>query len=136
MIINSIKQGQEAIYKHNHELLRKGANRLVEAWGTELLVPLEKCSTMAVVRNPLDSWAAAGVNPHELLWDRYKIRVAGGFEMPGVEGVWSRISAQVYNDEDDYERLAQAVLELKAEKEAEQTQAAEETAAVAVMEED
>ena len=34
----------------------------------------------------------------------------------GVEGSWARISAQIYNEREDYEKLADAVLELQAEK--------------------
>ena len=36
-------------------------------------------------------------------------------QMPGVEGSWARISAQIYNERGDYEKLAEAVLMLQTE---------------------
>ena len=88
--------GREAIYEYNHELLRWAGAMLAEAWGTELLVPMERCTTMAVVGLPLDPAAVpAGGTIAGMLWDRYRIRVSGRVEMPGAEGAWTRISAQV-----------------------------------------
>lgn len=42
--------GPAAIFSYNHELLSWAAAMLAERWGTELLVPIEKCTTMACIR--------------------------------------------------------------------------------------
>ena len=68
---------------------------------------------MAVIRCPLD--AHDGEDLFALIWDRFNI-VVPVIPMPGVEGVWVRISAQVYNEPADYEKLAHAVLELQRER--------------------
>ena len=71
---------------------------------------------MAVIQLPLD---ADPTIPSQL-WDRFGIRVSGRVEMPGTDPgtAWTRISAQIYNERADYEKLAAAVLQLKSEQEA------------------
>jgi hypothetical protein len=87
---------------------------LAERWGTELLVPIEKCTTMACIRCPLEAYDAEGVDLFKLIWDRFHI-VVPLIKMPGVAGSWARISAQIYNELADYEKLAEAVLQLQKE---------------------
>ena len=45
---------------------------------------------------------------HDLLWDRHRIEV---LVTPFGDRVWLRISAHLYNDLDQYDRLAEAVLQ-------------------------
>ena len=108
--------GPQSIFTYNHELLGWASHMLAERWGTELLVPIEKCTTMACVRAPLEVYDAEGIDLFKLIWDRFGI-VVPLITMPGVEGSWARISAQIYNEKGDYEKLAEAVLQLRAEKE-------------------
>eukprot|EP00927_Polykrikos_kofoidii_P050550 TRINITY_DN44448_c0_g1_i1.p1 TRINITY_DN44448_c0_g1~~TRINITY_DN44448_c0_g1_i1.p1 ORF type:complete len:422 (-),score=78.27 TRINITY_DN44448_c0_g1_i1:197-1462(-) len=107
--------GQHSIFEYNNALVGWAATMLVARWGTELLVPLEKCTTMACIRCPLDTYDAEGVDLFKLIWDRFRI-VVPIVRMPAVDGRWARISAQIYNEPADYEKLAVAVLQLKAEK--------------------
>ena len=93
----------------------QAAHLLAERWGTELLVPIDKCTTMACVRCPLEAYDEEGVDLFKLIWDRFGI-VVPLIQMPGVAGSWARISAQIYNELADYEKLAEAVLQLKQEK--------------------
>jgi hypothetical protein len=51
--------------------VEQAAHMLAERWGTELLVPIEKCTTMACVRCPLEAYDAAGVDLFKLIWDRF-----------------------------------------------------------------
>ena len=67
--------GPSSIFTYNHELLSWAAAMLAERWGTELLVPIEKCSTMACIRCPLEAWDAEGVDLFKLIWDRFHIVV-------------------------------------------------------------
>lgn len=64
---------------------------------------------------PLEAYDDEGIDLFKLIWDRFGI-VVPLISMPGVEGSWARISAQIYNEKQDYEKLAEAVLELRAEK--------------------
>ena len=88
---------------------------LARELGTELLVPIDKCTTMACVRCPLEAYDSEGVDLFKLIWDRFGI-VVPLIQMPGVAGSWARISAHIYNELADYEKLAEAVLQLKQEK--------------------
>lgn len=93
----------------------QAAHMLAERWETELLVPIDKCTTMACVRCPLEAYDVEGVDLFKLIWDRFGI-VVPLIQMPGVAGSWARISVQIYNELADYEKLADAVLQLKQEK--------------------
>ena len=106
--------GAAAIAAHNHELAGWAATMLAERWNTELYAPLELCTSMAVVRCPFEP-VAPGEDLMGLMSDRFGI-VVPIIPMPGAHGVWARISAQLYNDKADYDRLADAVLELQRER--------------------
>ena len=67
--------GPSSIFTYNHDLLSWAAAMLAERWGTELLVPIEKCSTMACIRCPLEAWDAEGADLFKLIWDRFHIVV-------------------------------------------------------------
>lgn len=126
--------GLASIIDRNHRLVAWAANMLVERWGTELLVPLDRCTSMAVVRCPFDpsrrtpcrelegGGPVDDKEPEEedlfaMIWDRFDI-ICPVIRMPGAPGVWARISAQIYNCQSDYTRLADAVLAIQAERQA------------------
>ena len=82
---------------------------LAQRWGTELEIDEATVGTMATVPLPAragtDADAAASLRDALLFEDRIEV------QMHAAHGrLWARISAQVYNDESDVERLAEAVL--------------------------
>ncbi|HEU4724086.1 MAG TPA: aminotransferase class V-fold PLP-dependent enzyme [Candidatus Eisenbacteria bacterium] len=101
--------GFEAVCGYMHRLAWDGARLLTEAWGTVLGQPEEMVGSMVTVPLPEragDSMAQAAPLRLALLLDE-KIEV----QMHAYRGrLWVRISAQVYNDLSDVERLAKAVL--------------------------
>jgi isopenicillin-N epimerase len=100
--------GVEAIQAYNHQLAVAGARRLAERWGTEFDVPDALVGTMATVPLP----PSFGTTPAEALTLRDALLVEDQIEvqMHAWRGrVWGRISAQIYNDLSDIDRLAEAV---------------------------
>ena len=101
--------GLDDIRRHNHGLAWLGAHRLSERWGTEWSVPEPLVGSMAMVTLPLK----AGTSRDEALAMRDSLLFDEGIEvhMNAYGGrVRARISAQIYNDESDIDRLAEAVL--------------------------
>ena len=100
--------GAEAVRAYNHGLAWSAAQLLAARWGTKLEVPESMIGTMATVPLPArlgDQDAdAARLRDALLFEDRIEVQV---HEWRGR--LWARISAQVYNEISDYERLAEAV---------------------------
>jgi isopenicillin-N epimerase len=100
--------GLEAIQGYNHRLAWAGAQRLAERWGTAFDVPESMVGTMATVPLP----EPAGSTPAEALALRDALLFEDRIEvqMHDFRGrVWARISAQIYNDMEDIDRLGEAV---------------------------
>lgn len=103
--------GAEAVREHNRALARRAAARLAAAWDADLPAPEGMIGTMATVPMP----GRLGSTPEEaarvrdrLLFDhRIEVQVHAWRSR-----IWTRVSAQVYNDDDDVERLAEAVASL------------------------
>jgi isopenicillin-N epimerase len=95
--------GVEAVRTHNFQLARSAGAMLAERWGTSIPSPDSMIGSMMTVLLPpvqnLDSL-------HRDLWDDHRIEVP---IIPFGETGWLRISAQVYNEFWEYERLAEAV---------------------------
>jgi isopenicillin-N epimerase len=103
--------GRGAVWKHNHGLAWQGANLLAERWGTPLGFRESDIGFMATVAMP----SAAGSQPENALSVRDALLFDHHIEVQvhAAHGrVWARISAQVYNEISDVERLADAVLEI------------------------
>lgn len=101
--------GLDDIRRYNHMLAWTGAQRLAERWGTEFTTPEALVGTMAMVTLP----AAAGTSAADALALRDSLLLDDGIEVHthaygGRARV--RISAQIYNDLSDIDRLAEAVL--------------------------
>lgn len=100
--------GGETILQHNHDLVVKNAHRLAEAWGTEFAIPHEMIGPMAYVALPegLGSTRVEAVALQESLLadDRIEVPV---FADNGR--LTCRISAQIYNDDNDFAFLIDAV---------------------------
>jgi isopenicillin-N epimerase len=101
--------GFDAVRAYMHGLAWDGAQLLTQAWGTELGVPEEMIGTMATVPLPERAGStrddAARLRLALLVEDNVEVQLHAGRGRLQV-----RISAQVYNDLGDVERLAQGVL--------------------------
>jgi isopenicillin-N epimerase len=101
--------GIKAIQSYNHRLAWTGAHRLAEQWGTTFDVPESMTASMAAVPLP----EAAGSTQPEAQALRDALFFEDGIEVQvhAFRGrVWARISAQIYNDINDIDRLAEAVV--------------------------
>ena len=103
--------GDGALRLRNHGLAVSAAALLAQCWGTEVGAPEDMLGAMAVVRlpgqRPATPEAAHALN--NALWERHRIEVP---VMAIGPHLWLRISAQIYNELADYERLAEAVATL------------------------
>lgn len=103
--------GLDEIRRYNHRLAWDGAQHLAARWGTAFTTPEALIGTMATVELP----AAAGKVRDDAVRLRTRLLEEDGIEVQMHayrDRVRARISAQVYNDMDDIERLADAVLRL------------------------
>ncbi len=101
--------GLDDIRRYNHELAWAAALRLADRWGTEFCTPEELVGSMVMVTLP----AGAGNTREEALGLRESLLFEDGIEVQvhAYRGqVRARISAQIYNDMSDVDRLADAVL--------------------------
>ena len=100
--------GAEAVRAYNHDLAWEAAGLLSKRWGTTLGMGEEMVGTMATVPLPerLGSTMedANRLRDALLFEDRIEIQLHAWRDR-----LWVRVSAQVYNDLDDIERLAAAV---------------------------
>jgi isopenicillin-N epimerase len=105
--------GLDDIRRYNHRLACDGARHLAARWATEFSTPDALIGTMATVALP----TAAGTVPEDAVHLRTRLLEEDGIEVQMHayrDRVRARISAQIYNDMDDIERFAAAVLRLVA----------------------
>ncbi len=101
--------GLEEIRRYNHDLAWTAAHRLAERWGTEFRTPETLVGAMVMVTLP----PRAGTSRDEALAMRDALLFEDGIEVQmNIYGghVRARISAQIYNDMSDVDRLGDAVL--------------------------
>jgi len=101
--------GLDAQRRHNHDLAWSAATMLASRWGTTLGMSEGDVGTMVTLRVPasLGSTSEAARRLRDALLFEDKIEV----QVHAAHGhIWVRISAQVYNTMDEYERLAAAVI--------------------------
>jgi isopenicillin-N epimerase len=99
--------GDSRIKARNRALAAAAGAELADAWKTRVGAPASLTGSMQMIRLPMDSG-----NPPEIrlkLWEQHRIDVPVN-ALAG--GLWVRISAQLYNEPDDYRRLAKAVPQL------------------------
>jgi isopenicillin-N epimerase len=102
--------GDSALRARNHALAVAAAQLLAGEWGTEAGAPAAMLGAMAVVRLPGRTTAtpAAAQAVHDNLWQKCHIEVP----VMSLKGaLWVRISSQIYNDLDDYQRLVVKIAE-------------------------
>ena len=103
-------EGVAAIYRHNHELAWWAGQYLADRWGTRFATPEEMIGSMVNVRLPAEFGSTAD--------DAERVRAAleaEAIEVPiyvNPDGLTTRISAQIYCDRADIERLGDAVVKL------------------------
>jgi isopenicillin-N epimerase len=104
-------QDWPASQAYNHDLAWRGASMLAERWGTALGFDEGAVGFMATVPMPPSLGAtaadAARVRDWLLFDERIEVQIHATHDR-----LWARISAQVYNEWADLERLAGAVLQL------------------------
>jgi len=103
-----LEWGVEAVQRYNHQLAWSGGRRLAEHWQTVFDVPEALVGTMATVPLP----AAMGETREEALALRDALLFEDQIEVQMHayrDQIWARISAQIYNDLADIDRLAAAV---------------------------
>jgi isopenicillin-N epimerase len=98
----------DGVLRYMHELAWQAGQILCDRWGTPFEIPRDMVGAMVTVPLP----AAAGASDEDaarlrlalLLEDRIELQLHAWRDR-----LWARISAQVYNDRSDVERLAEAV---------------------------
>jgi len=105
-----LRGGWDALYRRNHELVIEGAAIVREALGVKSTTPESMIGSMAGV--PIPGGRVPGSLYDDALWDalytRHNIQVPV-WEIPGVHPRTMRLSAQLYNTIEDFERLAKAL---------------------------
>ena len=109
--------GWEAIMQHNHDLAIQGRNVLCERLGIEPPCPDEMVACISTIQLPGNIPVKEKMHEpdplHHILSEKYNIQVPV-WSWPSPEGRYLRISAQLYNSIEQYERLADALVnELK-----------------------
>lgn len=100
--------GLDAIFEYNHRLAWHGATLLSEQWGVELGMGEAMVGSMATIQLP----ERLGSTPEDaaLLRDALLFEDRIEVQLHAWRGhLWVRISAQIYNDFADIERLGQAI---------------------------
>ena len=100
--------GLDRMRTHNHDLVWQGATHLAERWGVSLGMPREMVGGMATLALP----ERAGSSREQAAALRYALLYEDHIEVPiqAWRGrLWTRLSAQVYNEASDFERLGEAI---------------------------
>lgn len=98
--------GEEAIMSYNHQLAIEGGNYMANVLGTEVLQAADQIANMVDVRLPIhnpDNPTLLGNFWIDTLLTRFPQVFAPAYKHGGQW--WIRISAQIYNDLDDFEEL-------------------------------
>ncbi len=101
--------GVAAMRAHNHRLAWTSAQQLSERWGQKWTTPESMIGCMATIALPARLGPADAARAQQL---RDALLFEHRIEIPVLARggrLWTRLSAQVYNDETDIERLARAV---------------------------
>lgn len=107
-----IDGGWPAIMQHNHDLAMKGRDILCDRLGIEAPCPESMISCIATMMLPPGEHGGIPLHEpdplHSVLQEKYGIQVpVWSWDSP--KGRYFRISAQLYNHEDEYHYLAEAL---------------------------
>jgi isopenicillin-N epimerase len=107
--------GESVVRQHNHQLIREAVDLLASLWGFRVTTPDRMTAAMTLVPAPVGlpySATDEGRLSFEIdLKDKHNIVVNPAFAHEGR--IWLRITAQIYNGIEDYEKLGKAVLALR-----------------------
>lgn len=108
--------GEEAIQSYCNDLARRGGELVASKWGTEILENEDKTLTVAMVNVRLP-FSNKGNLPDRQISKAFLEKFNDEHHTLGQpfkhNGHWyMRLSAQVYNDESDFEHMAQAGLKV------------------------
>jgi isopenicillin-N epimerase len=104
--------GPAAVRSYCRALASTAGDKIARAWRQPLAGPPAMHASMMAIRLP-DAWQHAGATREtarrlqSAFMDRHRIAVA---IMPIDRALWARISAQIYNSPEDYDRLIEAGL--------------------------
>lgn len=105
--------GLDAVRAHNRALVLEGRGILCEALGVRPPAPDAMIGSLVTLPLPAshsDAPPSGRVDPLQLaLFERHRVEVPI-MHWPAKGRRWVRISAQVYNDREDYERLAASLV--------------------------
>jgi selenocysteine lyase/cysteine desulfurase len=108
--INNILGGVDQVMEHNHELIVRASEMLMTKWNTTSMVPFSMCGSMTDIILPSTDPAAVSQMATDLYVNHGIYVVAAGPQPSKVEGgrdmFFVRLSANVYNTMEDFERLA------------------------------
>jgi isopenicillin-N epimerase len=99
---------EERVRRHNHELAWAAGQVLSTAWGTELPAQEGMIGSMIAVRLPPGAGSTQAEAERLRDWLLFAERIEVHLQ-PLSGALWCRVSAQIYNDLSDIERLAQAI---------------------------
>ena len=106
--------GIDRVMRHNHELATWAHEMLTSAWGVEPITPLDgsMLGSMATIALPEAVRGLPNTDAlQRLLYDAFGIEVV----VDDWSGEWwCRVSCQVYNRPEQYEAIAEAILEVGA----------------------
>lgn len=100
--------GRDALWAHNHALAWRSGERLTARWGLPWTTPRAMVGSM--VSLPLPAALGRGAEAAAALKDWLLYERAIEAQILAIDdGLWLRISAQAYVDDEDIERLAAAI---------------------------
>lgn len=108
------QSGWDALYKRNHDLVVEGANLIFDAIGIKQQIPESMIGTMVgiPIPPPQSGEVTNGEIYDDALWDalytKHNIQVPV-WALPGIHPRVMRVSAQLYNTIEDFEKLARAM---------------------------
>lgn len=106
--IDEILGGRDALWAHNHTLAWRAAERLTARWGLPWTTPRAMVGSM--VSLPLPAALGRGAEAAAALKDWLLYERAIEAQILAIDdGLWLRISAQAYVDDQDIEHLAAAI---------------------------
>lgn len=105
--------GPAAVRRYCHELAIGAAEKISRTWHQPLAGPVTMHGNLMAIRLPDARQSGSATRDiarrvQSEFMDRYRIAVA---IMPIDGALWARISAQIYNGPEDYERLIRAALD-------------------------
>jgi isopenicillin-N epimerase len=106
--IDDVLGGREHLWRYNHDLAWRSAARLTAKWELPWITPRERVGCMVTFPLP----PSLGGTTDEMLalkdWLLYERSIEAQPISIG-DAPWLRLSVQAYNDDDDVERLADAI---------------------------